>query len=41
MLHERGARVVVSGRVEKAGQVLASELRELGVEAEFLSGPLF
>lgn len=33
---QEGARIVVSDRREKAGQVLASELRELGVEAEFL-----
>jgi len=31
-----GARVVVSGRREEAGQALATELRALGVEAEFL-----
>ncbi|HSI57762.1 MAG TPA: glucose 1-dehydrogenase [Ideonella sp.] len=31
-----GARVVVSGRREEAGQALASELRALGAEAEFL-----
>jgi NAD(P)-dependent dehydrogenase (short-subunit alcohol dehydrogenase family) len=33
---QEGARIVVSDRREKAGQVLASELRELGVEAQFL-----
>jgi NAD(P)-dependent dehydrogenase (short-subunit alcohol dehydrogenase family) len=33
---QEGARIVVSDRREKAGQVLASELRELVVEAEFL-----
>jgi NAD(P)-dependent dehydrogenase (short-subunit alcohol dehydrogenase family) len=33
---QEGARIVVSDRREKAGQVLVSELRELGVEAEFL-----
>jgi NAD(P)-dependent dehydrogenase (short-subunit alcohol dehydrogenase family) len=32
--HE-GARVVVSGRHDDEGQKLASELRELGIEAEF------
>src|ERR1700728_2894582 len=31
-----GARVVVSGRREDAGQVLARELRALGAEAEFI-----
>lgn len=31
-----GARVVVSGRSEEAGQALARELRELGTEAEFI-----
>lgn len=31
-----GARVVVSGRREEAGQALASELRALGAEAEFI-----
>jgi NAD(P)-dependent dehydrogenase (short-subunit alcohol dehydrogenase family) len=31
-----GNRVVVSGRREEAGQALASELRALGAEAEFL-----
>src|ERR1700687_4950128 len=31
-----GARVVVSGRREEAGQVLAEELRKLGTEAEFI-----
>jgi NAD(P)-dependent dehydrogenase (short-subunit alcohol dehydrogenase family) len=32
----QGARLVVSGRRDDAGQALASELRELGVEAEFI-----
>lgn len=32
----RGARLVVSGRREEAGQALAAELRATGVEAEFL-----
>jgi NAD(P)-dependent dehydrogenase (short-subunit alcohol dehydrogenase family) len=31
-----GSRVVVSGRHEEAGQGLATELRELGAEAEFI-----
>jgi NAD(P)-dependent dehydrogenase (short-subunit alcohol dehydrogenase family) len=31
-----GGRVVVSGRHEEAGQGLATELRELGAEAEFI-----
>jgi NAD(P)-dependent dehydrogenase (short-subunit alcohol dehydrogenase family) len=31
-----GARVVVSGRREDAGQALASELRAIGAEAEFI-----
>ena len=31
-----GARLVVSGRHEKAGQALAAELRDLGVEAAFI-----
>jgi NAD(P)-dependent dehydrogenase (short-subunit alcohol dehydrogenase family) len=31
-----GARIVVSGRRDDAGQVLASELRALGAEAEFV-----
>lgn len=31
-----GARLVVSGRREEAGQALASELRSLGAQAEFL-----
>ncbi len=31
-----GARVVVSGRHENAGQALAAELRDLGAEAEFV-----
>jgi NAD(P)-dependent dehydrogenase (short-subunit alcohol dehydrogenase family) len=31
-----GARLVVSGRREEAGQTLAKELRELGAEAEFI-----
>jgi NAD(P)-dependent dehydrogenase (short-subunit alcohol dehydrogenase family) len=33
--HE-GARIVVSGRRDEAGQALATELRALGVEAEFI-----
>src|SRR5229473_1530730 len=33
--HE-GARVVVSGRRDEAGQALAAELRDLGAEAEFV-----
>jgi NAD(P)-dependent dehydrogenase (short-subunit alcohol dehydrogenase family) len=33
--HE-GARIVVSGRHEEAGQALATELRALGAEAEFV-----
>src|SRR5712692_1288252 len=33
--HE-GAHIVVSGRRDEAGQALASELRALGVEAEFV-----
>jgi NAD(P)-dependent dehydrogenase (short-subunit alcohol dehydrogenase family) len=33
--HE-GARIVVSGRHDEVGQALATELRELGVEAEFI-----
>ncbi len=33
--HE-GARIVVSGRHDEAGQALVSELRALGVEAEFV-----
>ncbi len=31
-----GARVVVSGRHDEAGQALAAELRDLGAEAEFV-----
>jgi NAD(P)-dependent dehydrogenase (short-subunit alcohol dehydrogenase family) len=31
-----GARIVVSGRRDEAGQALAAELRELGTEAEFI-----
>ena len=31
----QGARVVVSGRRDEAGQKLAAELREIGVEAEY------
>jgi len=31
-----GSRVVISGRHEEAGQVLAAELRALGAEAEFV-----
>jgi len=33
---EEGARVVISGRRDEAGQKLAAELRALGAEAEFL-----
>src|SRR5260370_6323754 len=33
---EQGSRIVVSGRHEEAGQVLATELRALGAEAEFI-----
>lgn len=33
---KNGARIVVSGRREEAGHALASELRAMGVEAEFL-----
>ena len=33
---KEGARVVVSGRHDDAGQKLATELRNLGTEAEFL-----
>src|SRR5260370_39798308 len=33
--HE-GARIVVSGRHDEAGKALATELRTLGVEAEFV-----
>lgn len=33
---KEGARLVVSGRREEAGQTLAGELRALGAEAEFL-----
>ena len=33
---KEGAKLVVSGRHEEAGQQLATELRELGAEAEFL-----
>jgi NAD(P)-dependent dehydrogenase (short-subunit alcohol dehydrogenase family) len=32
----QGARVVISGRHEQAGQALAEELRGLGAEAEFI-----
>ena len=32
-----GARIVVSGRRDEAGQALAGELRALGVEAEFVN----
>jgi NAD(P)-dependent dehydrogenase (short-subunit alcohol dehydrogenase family) len=34
---KQGARVVVSGRKEEAGQALAKELRALGAEAEFVA----
>jgi len=33
---KEGARLVVSGRRDEAGQALAAELRDLGVEAEFV-----
>jgi len=33
---EEGARIVVSGRREEAGQALAKELRALGAEAEYV-----
>jgi NAD(P)-dependent dehydrogenase (short-subunit alcohol dehydrogenase family) len=33
---EEGSRVVVSGRHEEAGQALATELRAIGAEAEFI-----
>jgi NAD(P)-dependent dehydrogenase (short-subunit alcohol dehydrogenase family) len=33
---EQGSRIVVSGRHEEAGQALATELRALGAEAEFI-----
>src|SRR5438876_9638119 len=33
---KRGSRVVISGRHEQAGQELATELRTLGAEAEFI-----
>lgn len=33
---QEGARVVISGRREEAGQALAAELRAMGAEAEFL-----
>jgi len=33
---KEGARIVVSGRRDEAGQALASELRGLGAEAEFI-----
>jgi NAD(P)-dependent dehydrogenase (short-subunit alcohol dehydrogenase family) len=33
---EDGARIVVSGRRDEAGQALAAELRQLGAEAEFI-----
>ena len=33
---EAGSRIVVSGRREEAGQALATELRALGAEAEFI-----
>jgi NAD(P)-dependent dehydrogenase (short-subunit alcohol dehydrogenase family) len=32
-----GNRIVISGRHEEAGQALATELRDLGAEAEFIS----
>src|SRR5438045_9725050 len=33
---KEGSRIVVSGRHEEAGQALATELRALGAEAEFM-----
>jgi NAD(P)-dependent dehydrogenase (short-subunit alcohol dehydrogenase family) len=33
---QEGARIVISGRHEDAGQTLAAELRDLGAEAEFI-----
>jgi NAD(P)-dependent dehydrogenase (short-subunit alcohol dehydrogenase family) len=33
---EQGSRIVVSGRHDEAGQALATELRALGAEAEFI-----
>jgi NAD(P)-dependent dehydrogenase (short-subunit alcohol dehydrogenase family) len=36
VLAQQGAHVVVSGRREKEGQVLAAELRALGAKAEFI-----
>ena len=33
---KEGARIVVSGRHDEAGQALAAELRSLGAEAEFI-----
>ncbi|MDB5363496.1 MAG: glucose 1-dehydrogenase [Rhodospirillales bacterium] len=33
---KEGARLVVSGRRDEAGQTLAAELRDLGIEAEFV-----
>src|SRR5271163_1529793 len=33
---KEGSRIVVSGRHEEAGQALATELRALGAEAEFI-----
>jgi NAD(P)-dependent dehydrogenase (short-subunit alcohol dehydrogenase family) len=33
----KGAKVVVSGRRDEAGQVLVAELRALGSEAEFIN----
>src|SRR6201981_3638358 len=34
---KKGAKVVVSGRRDEAGQALAKELRALGAEAEFIN----
>src|SRR5580692_11941271 len=34
---KKGAKVVVSGRRDKAGEALAEELRSLGSEAEFIN----
>src|SRR6202020_2642480 len=33
---QEGARIVISGRHEDAGQALAAELRDLGTQAEFI-----
>ena len=34
---KKGAKVVVAGRREEAGQALVKELRSLGAEAEFIN----